>query len=108
MDETFRLKSLAQEADRNMKVRLNGERQRLDRLRELLPKGTVALLQKRIHECDNIDGKLRLLSPENVLRRGYSITLKEGRAVTNADDLRAGDRLVTRFHTGEVVSEVLP
>ena len=108
MDETFRLKSLAQEADRNMKVRLNGERQRLDRLRELLPKGMVALLQKRIHECDNIDGKLRLLSPENVLRRGYSITLKEGRAVTDATDLRPGDRLVTRFHSGEVKSEVLP
>ena len=108
MDETFRLKTLAQEAERNMKVRLNGERQSLDRLRELLPKGSAAMLQKRTSECDTLDGKLRLLSPDNVLRRGYSITLKEGRAVTNADDLRAGDRLVTRFHTGEVVSEVLP
>ena len=108
MDETFRLKSLAQEMDRNMKVRLNGERQRLDRLRELLPKGTAALLQKRLRECDSLDGKLRLLSPENVLRRGYSITLKEGRAVTNAANLHPGDRLVTRFHEGEVTSEVLP
>ncbi|MBP5496904.1 MAG: exodeoxyribonuclease VII large subunit [Bacteroidales bacterium] len=106
MNATFRLKSLAQEADRNMQVRLNGEWQRLDRLREQLPKGTAAMLQKRARECDNIDGKLRLLSPENVLRRGYSITLKEGRAVTDAKSLQPGDRLVTRFYEGEITSTV--
>ena len=106
MNATFRLKSLAQEADRNMQVRLNGEWQRLDRLREQLPKGTAAMLQKRVRECDNIDGKLRLLSPENVLRRGYSITLKEGRAVTDAKSLQPGDRLVTRFYEGEITSTV--
>ena len=106
MNATFRLKSLAQEADRNMQVRLNGERQRLDRLREQLPKGTVAMLQKRARECDTIDEKLRLLSPENVLRRGYSITLKEGRAVTDAKSLQPGDRLVTRFFEGEITSTV--
>jgi exodeoxyribonuclease VII large subunit len=106
MNATFRLKSLAQEADRSMQVRLNGERQRLDRLREQLPKGTVAMLQKRARECDNIEGKLRLLSPENVLRRGYSITMKEGRAVTDAKSLQPGDHIVTRFYEGEVTSTV--
>jgi exodeoxyribonuclease VII large subunit len=97
---------LAQEADRNLQVRLNGERQKLDRLQELLPKGATAMLQKCARECDSLDGKLRLLSPENVLRRGYSITLKEGRAVTDAKMLRTGDQLVTRFYEGEVTSVV--
>ena len=108
MNESFRLKSTAQSINRDLQVRFGEERQRLDRLQELLPKGTAALLQKRLRECDNIDEKLRLLSPDNVLRRGYSITLKEGRAVNDAADLRPGDRLVTRFHSGEVTSEVLP
>lgn len=106
MNETFRLKSLAQEADRNMKVRMNAERQRLDRLREWLPKSAAAILQKCLRECDSVEGKLRLLSPDNVLRRGYSITLKDGKAVTNAADLRPGDRIVTKLHEGEAVSVV--
>ena len=106
MNENFRLKSTAQSINRNLQVRFGEERQRLDRLQELLPKGTAALLQKRLRECDTLEGKLRLLSPENVLRRGYSITLKDGKAVTDAADLTPGDRIISRFHHGEIASTV--
>ena len=106
MNENFRLKSTAQSINRDLQVRFGEERQRLDRLQELMPKGTAALLQKRLRECDTLEGKLRLLSPENVLRRGYSITLKEGKAVTNAADLHPGDHIVSRFHHGEIASTV--
>ena len=64
------------------------------------------LMQRRMRECDDLDGKLRLLSPDNVLRRGYSITLKDGKAVTNAADLRPGDKIVTKLHEGEAVSVI--
>ena len=106
MNENFRLKSTAQSINRNLQVRFGEERQRLDRLQELLQKGTAALLQKRLRECDTLEGKLRLLSPENVLRRGYSITLKDGKAVTDAADLTPGDRIISRFHHGEIASTV--
>lgn len=106
MNETFRLKTMAQSISRDMKMQFGKERQRLDRMQEVLPKGTAALLQKRLRECDSLEGKLRLLSPENVLRRGYSITLKDGKAVTRAEDLRPGDRIVSRFHHGETTSIV--
>ena len=106
MNETFQLKTMAQSISRDMKMQFGKERQRLDRMQEVLPKGTTALLQKRLRECDSLEGKLRLLSPENVLRRGYSITLKDGKAVTRAEDLRPGDRIVNRFHHGETASIV--
>lgn len=51
---------------------------------------------------------LRLLSPENILDRGYSITFLErtGRVVRSPQDVSAGDRLQTRVQGGVVSSQV--
>lgn len=61
-------------------------------------KHTLALLQQRIADA----------SPEKLLKRGYSITLKEGKAVTDASQLQPGDVLTTRLAKGEVTSTVHP
>ena len=51
-----------------------------------------------------LDDMLRLLSPANTLRRGYSITLRDGRAVRDASELRPGDRIETRLADGTIKS----
>jgi exodeoxyribonuclease VII large subunit len=43
-----------------------------------------------------------------LLRRGYSIALKEGHVVRLASDLQPGDLLETRLASGTVTSEVKP
>jgi exodeoxyribonuclease VII large subunit len=55
-----------------------------------------------------LEGTLRLLSPLNVLERGYSITRDEasGRIVRDAAELAAGQRLRTRVQHGEIRSTV--
>ena len=55
-----------------------------------------------------LSGRLESLSPYAVLRRGYSITLREpqGAAVRDAADLRPGDLVRTRLHRGEFRSRV--
>ena len=53
-----------------------------------------------------IGKQVELLSPERVLKRGYSLTVANGRVVTDASVLAKGDVLETRFASGVVVSEV--
>ena len=53
-----------------------------------------------------LEKQVELLSPDRVLRRGYSLTLRDGHVVTSALSLRAGDSLVTRFADGERTSVV--
>ena len=53
-----------------------------------------------------LEKQVELLSPDRVLRRGYSLTLRDGHVVTYASSLRAGDSLVTRFADGERTSVV--
>jgi exodeoxyribonuclease VII large subunit len=51
---------------------------------------------------------LRLLSPQQVLERGYSITLDEssGKVVRSANEVSAGMSLTTRLANGSIRSTV--
>lgn len=51
-----------------------------------------------------IEEKVRLLHPENILKRGFSITRHNGKVVTNVADLKSGDELHTQVYEGELTS----
>lgn len=59
-------------------------------------KHKLALLQQRIADA----------SPEKLLKRGYSITLKEGKVITDVSRLHPGDVITTRLANGEVTGTV--
>lgn len=52
------------------------------------------------------ESKIRLLDPQNVLKRGYSITFKGQRAIKSIDDVRENDMIKTVLYQGEISSEV--
>ena len=54
----------------------------------------------------HIEGKLTLLDPKNILRRGFSITLLNGKPLTDNNQAHTGDKIVTLLHKGEVRSLV--
>jgi exodeoxyribonuclease VII large subunit len=87
---------------------LKQRRQALDqaegRLRE---QGRGRLLQTR-NRFEVLAARLRLLGPEQVLARGYSITLdaQSGAVLRAAADTGPGQRLRTRLKTGEIGSVV--
>jgi exodeoxyribonuclease VII large subunit len=76
------------------------------RLREL----TQGHLRNGKNRFDAAEARLRLLGPEQVLSRGYSITMdaESGRIVRRAKDTKSGQKLKTRLKAGEVLSRVEP
>ena len=67
----------------------------------------VEVLQKRRTErVESMARFLHAVGPEQVLRRGYTITMRKkgGAILRTAADARPGDRLVTRFADGQVES----
>lgn len=74
--------------------------------RKDLSQATTALLSRRRHRLELLRQRVADASPEKLLSRGYSITLKDGRAVTDASSLKPGDSLITRLSKGEVKSVV--
>ena len=49
---------------------------------------------------------IKMASPDYVLKRGYSLALKDGKIIKHATELSSGDELVTRFADGDVKSIV--
>lgn len=52
------------------------------------------------------ENNLNHLNPLNVLKRGYSITYNNGKAVKSVSEVRVGDNLKTIIYSGELTSKV--
>lgn len=88
--------------------RLSDGRLTLLTLRKDLAQSLKSRFAAQRHRIDLLRQRLADASPERLLARGYSITLKEGRAVKDASMLQPGDVIVTRLYRGEVRSTLLP
>lgn len=63
-------------------------------------------LSRQRHSLELLQQRLADASPEKMLARGYSITLKDGKVVKNAAMLNEEDEIITRFYRGEVASVI--
>jgi exodeoxyribonuclease VII large subunit len=57
-------------------------------------------------ELTNMERSIQLMSPLNVLKRGYSITLFKGKSIKSNESVREGDLLKTVLYTGSLTSRV--
>ncbi|MCC8181242.1 MAG: exodeoxyribonuclease VII large subunit, partial [Planctomycetes bacterium] len=81
--------------------------QRLDDLRSRLDSTIEAKLNRLRNRADMAGAKLDGLSPLAVLSRGYSVTLgPDGKALTDALAVTAGDRLKVLLHRGKLDATV--
>ena len=67
-------------------------------------------IQRRLiaerHRMQLIEEKTKSLDPALLLKRGYSITLKDGKAVRDPKTLQNGDEIETRLEKGTIISVV--
>lgn len=65
-------------------------------------------MQNQQSKLAGLAGKLEVLSPLGVLSRGYSLTqtVKNEKVLTDSNDVRVGEELLTRLAIGSVVSRV--
>ena len=89
-----------------MQLKLTSHRSQLSALSSQLP----LLLDRRLltekHRLQLLEEKARSLDPTLLLQRGYSITLKDGKAVKDPQILKPGDTIDTRLANGHVTSIV--
>ena len=67
---------------------------------------TDELLKKNDLRLVGFSDTLTILNPENVLKRGYSITTLNGRILKSSDEVTEGDLIDTDFSTGSITSRV--
>ena len=86
--------------------RLANQKTRLSNLQTLIPVLSQRILSDARHRLELIELKLQSHDPQLQLKRGFSITLHNGRAVHDPTQLKEGDEIETRVEKGTVRSIV--
>ncbi|MBQ6072087.1 MAG: exodeoxyribonuclease VII large subunit [Bacteroidales bacterium] len=92
--------------DRQGKLRIASNREHLERFSDVVKALAPAYLSQQRERVGVLEEKIQLLHPNNILKRGFSITRYKGKAITEASELKPGDELVTQVYEGEVKSRV--
>lgn len=104
--EVFRQERLFKRMELVWQSRLMREEHRLD-LSLRIAGALQTRLQREKHRLELFEQRVNAASPDVLLKRGYSITLNNGKAVTDASLLKDGDEIVTRLAKGEIRSKVI-
>ena len=86
--------------------RFRHEQSYLTQFQNRIPGAANILLKSRGIELDHISKQIRNMSPEIVLQRGYSITLLNGKAIKNFEEIQPGDTINTTIFEGNITSIV--
>lgn len=81
-------------------------RNRVNLLESKLLLNTEKRMQTERHRLELLAQRLSALDPQVLLKRGYSITTLNGKAVLDGSVLKAGDEIETRFAKGTITSIV--
>jgi exodeoxyribonuclease VII large subunit len=81
-------------------------RKDLTSLRSSLVSKTQILLKNKKLGIENMEKQVDIMSPARVLKRGYSITIVNGKALKNTEDIKSGDTIHTILENGTIDSTV--
>ncbi len=84
--------------------KIRQERQKLESVQKLLGLHAEQSVRKANGLLRLLESKINLMMPENVLKKGYSISTVEGKVLRSVKDAKSGKKMVTRLYDGEIES----
>jgi exodeoxyribonuclease VII large subunit len=93
-------KSLANDA----RTLLTAGRVSVSNLQEGMKNRIIVRLSKEELALNGLENSVRLLDPRNVLKRGFSITLVNGKALTDENEVKSGEEITTLLYNGTIKS----
>ena len=101
-----------QKIDSNaLRLQISAKRMADDAIRELsskqynISRAVKFTISQKLSEFDLLEQKIKSISPEEAFKRGYSLTLKDGKPIS-ISTLKNGDRIETVCSGGRITSTV--
>ncbi len=82
------------------------EKEKISRLNDRLLLLSKQNLKNQTMMLQHLESRLKLLKPENILKRGYSITRLHKKALKHAGEAKPGDTIVTVLSGGKIESTI--
>ena len=105
--EEQKLDSILEKLGSLMGHTLEKSKLKLENLTKNITPNILYKLEKNKSHLETLEQKLELLNPENILKKGYSLTIKDGKIITNASELKDGDTITTKLSIGTINSKVI-
>lgn len=98
------LNGYAQSIPLVVKGRIDNQHMLLQRYVDVIKTSIANSLERQRMVLNTLSDKVQLLSPQNTLNRGYSLTTLNGHVVTSATAIKPGDHIVTTLKDGTINS----
>lgn len=87
-------------------VQISSAIRKISLLEQSLAQRALMTLERNRHTLELLSQRTSSLDPKLLLKRGYTMTLQNGKIVRSASSLKSGDKIVTAFADGDVGSTV--
>ncbi len=104
--EAKRLNSEMSRIPRMVSSAAREKRSRLSQVRKLLGLQTTRFLQQESASVERMEQQVKLTDPKQILKRGYSVTLHNGKVLRNNKGIAKGEKIKTILYEGIIESEV--
>ncbi len=88
------------------KAKISSSKMLLDHIEQNIKQTIKHLMRQSINKLEHIEKTLEIMDVSNTLKRGFSITRKDGKVLKDRNDIKIGDLLETEFISGTIQSEV--
>ena len=80
--------------------------EQLGQAEQFLTRELEVLFARKKDHLSLLEKRTELVNPKNILKRGYSMTLVDGKIISSTRNIKQGSLLETRLHQGALVSKV--
>ena len=106
--QTGKLDAWQSRMENVVRMRVQRGKADVERLESRATNAVAIILSNERHRLQLLGQRLDAVDPKRILERGYSITLRNGKAVRSVKELKAGDSIETRLKDGKTTSVVVP
>lgn len=104
--ESSRISNLIETVGKSIQFELKTKKGEIERTVELLPKVIQNKLNSQKNSLQQLEQSVKLMDPIQVLKRGYSITLMDGKTITENTEITQGKTIITKTYFGEIESQI--
>ncbi|MFM7902653.1 MAG: exodeoxyribonuclease VII large subunit, partial [Bacteroidota bacterium] len=103
---TFRLAKASINVGQLSKSRVALEKSGLDRFEKSLRTYPTRITLDKLKVVEGFEKSIAHLDPSNILKRGFSITTKNGKSIKSPTEVTQGDVITTVLYEGKIESRV--
>jgi exodeoxyribonuclease VII large subunit len=97
---------LAQSLIQQSQFRFRNERQYFVSMKDGMKRNTQSFWNNSRQVLNSLEKNIQIMDPKNVLKRGFSITMLNGKAIRNVNEVKEGDHVETTLFEGIVQSRI--